>query len=741
MVSAAGTPPPNDPPDPPDGPVATDSEHADTPEDADWNPDTPEAWGGATEVRDEWRPEDPSAWEKVRGSGQALRPGRIRRTKHHRRIIRRSRSRASAGPFDLNRRSRLGTGRGFRGRGGRRRIVKLVLLALFIVMLGGLIALADAYYQSYRIYKNVRGVPSQLSEIRQQLSLGELPPDDRFATMTQEVEAAQHLATDRLSMKVARVIPFLNRPIVAVDRGLEAAHEETEAATGMRDIVRDALGDVATGQTRFAPASETPIFHDGKVDVALLESLTPRLEAVAAHLHAADEAIRSIPAIPFVHKLDTVKADATVQSAKALTLIQDALTGARLLPSFLGADSPKTYFLAMQNNADQRATGGAVLAYAFVKIDDGKLQLTGGGSVYDFDQQYGFSGVDLPSSIAWYLDHVTLAYPRLANINYSPDFPLVSEAWAAVLRKATGKRIDGAIAIDPIAVSYLLGKREIHVPSYDHAITAGNVVRVVENDQYRLPFAQQQAFPAQLIGQAWEILKNPTPFVRTLKQMATGIKEKHIQLWSTDPELQGELSKLGWDGAVRMGEGDYLYVTDNKIRSNKVDYYSHISVDYTVDVDANGTAHVDCQVTLENDAPPGETRFIIGPNKGLNEAMIGLLVPKGAQIESTDPRNGPPDHVEGAALMLLRTLRVLPGESKVARFVYTVPNAVISSPDGKLYRLTIQHQPFVNPVELSVKVSFPSGTALTSASGWKVDGNVATFQSELTQDLVREIHF
>src|SRR5439155_12760981 len=161
----------------------------------------------------------------------------------------------------------------------------------------------------------------------------------------------------------------------------------------------------------------------------------------------------------------------------------------------------------------------------------------------------------------------------------------------AVLEKATGEKIDGAIAIDPVAVSYLLGKRAISVPSYDKPITESNVVKVVENDQYRLPFAAQQAFPGQLIGQAWKILKNPTPFVRTLKQMATGIKEKHIQLWSVDPQLQAELEELGWDGGLHVGQGDSLYVTDNKIRSNKVDYYTHASLDYYVEVDEKADCH------------------------------------------------------------------------------------------------------------------------------------------------------
>jgi hypothetical protein len=38
-------------------------------------------------------------------------------------------------------------------------------------------------------------------------------------------------------------------------------------------------------------------------------------------------------------------------------------------------------------------------------------------------------------------------------------------------------------------------------------------------------------------------------------------------------------------------------------------------------------------------------------------------------------------------------------------------------------------------------VTFPSGTVIASAPGWNVKGNVATLEIELTQDMVREIHF
>ena len=434
--------------------------------------------------------------------------------------------------------------------------------------------------------------------------------------------------------------------------------------------------------------------------------------------------------------------DALEEAAQAITLVEGALSGVRLLPSFLGADGTKTYYLAMQNNADQRATGGAVLAYAFIQISNGHLSLVDGGAIGHIDEQYGFPGASLPPQLKWYVDHIhrPQAYARLANINFSPDFPVVAGTWATLAEKATGRKIDGAIAIDPIAISYLLGKRKIDVPSYPQPITGDNAVAVIENDQYRLDYPSQAAFPGQVIAAAWQIFQDPSPLVRTMKQMALALKERHIQIWSTDPDQQGQLATLGWDGAVDIGSGDYLFVTDSKLRSNKVDFYTHLAIDYQVTVDAAGGIRSTCAVTVTNDTPPDQPRFIVGPNAyGLNAALISVLAPGEAELEEVDPRSKFPDHSDGEARVFTRELDVLPGEPQSTTFTYTVPGVVTASVAGRVYRLTIQHQAMVNLPDLSVTVTLPPGVSVLQAPGWTVSGNVATFHTSLGQDLVLEI--
>ena len=91
--------------------------------------------------------------------------------------------------------------------------------------------------------------------------------------------------------------------------------------------------------------------------------------------------------------------------------------------------------------------------------------------------------------------------------------------------------------------------------------------------------------------------------------------------------------------------------------------------------------------------------------------------------------------------MFLRTVAVPGGKAAQLGFTYTVPGAVQTLGNSKVYRLTVRHQPMVNPVDLKVTVTLPEGTSVRTAPGWTVKGNVLSFEASLTQDLSREIQF
>jgi hypothetical protein len=188
-------------------------------------------------------------------------------------------------------------------------------------------------------------------------------------------------------------------------------------------------------------------------------------------------------------------------------------------------------------------------------------------------------------------------------------------------------------------------------------------------------------------------------------------------------------------------------VAGNKLVSNKVDYYSRMSIDYRVAIDASGDAQAKLEVALTNDAPAGLPLRIAGRPKdvggyAVNEAMLLTFIPERARLLQVLPERGLPDHAEAGAKVVARTIRVRPGETGSVRLRYAIDDVVTPVAGGRRYRLVVQHQPLLTPARLTITITLPRGATVRAAPrGWTVKGNVLTLATELTHDLVQEIAF
>jgi hypothetical protein len=645
----------------------------------------------------------------------------------------------------------------------RRRWWLRILLGFFLLVI---LAGAGGAYVVYRAYKEVRAIsiPMEtirlnLAKARASLAHGKVPVGDPLA------EAAAATATVRARIAhagsayrwVAKA-PVLGRPMAALQLELDAANSWAHAAGTARDIVADLLGPKALRGTPGALTGPAPVMRDNVVNLKLISTLPARLQTLIGDLETAGRAIAAIRDVPFYRRLGKVKASALAENASDLALARTALDTARLLPSFLGARGPKRYFFALLNNSDLRATGGAVLGYAFVVADHGRMTMVESGRVHELDDKYGGVHTSVPGPVYWYIQHAHVQ-PRLANgANYSPNLPVVGKAWYNQLRAITGREFAGAIAIDPVAVAHVLGKRQFDIPTWPVPINGSNLVSVVERGQYDIPKPLQMVLPDELIKNAWPVISKARPFVRTVQALAQMLREKHIQLWAADPKQEALLQSLHWAGQLTPGRGDYFYAVDNKRVANKVDYYSHSAIDYRATLTPKGAAVSTFQFTLTNQTPPNENYHVRGSHLdpyALNRAMISLYLPLRARFESVQPATvafnprlshyaptGFVEHIEENLRVLIQTIDAWPSHPGVLTFHYVVPGAVRPTPGGgHVYELTVQHQPLLHPAGLTVTVMLPKGAKVTSAPGWKVAGRVATLHTTLTRDFVTRIYF
>ena len=86
--------------------------------------------------------------------------------------------------------------------------------------------------------------------------------------------------------------------------------------------------------------------------------------------------IGALPQHTWLSSIDAAYADALRQVTTLNSTLKSADLAARIVAAMLGADGPKRYFLAFQNEAEARGTGGLPGAFATVEANHGKVWFT-----------------------------------------------------------------------------------------------------------------------------------------------------------------------------------------------------------------------------------------------------------------------------------------------------------------------------------------------------------------------------
>jgi uncharacterized protein DUF4012 len=627
--------------------------------------------------------------------------------------------------------------------GSPHRVRRVVLLGAAAILVLLAAAVADAYHQAFRVYRHVKAVLPELAEARASLERGQVPPGDPFSAASGAAERAREdVRGARFTFALVGALPYVGRPVDAARLTAQAAGEEARGAAILREVIESLLGPEAL---EGASGSPPPVFRNGEVNLDLLRSLPPKLAALTEHLRAAAGILRRIPSIPFAGQLESIKARAVVETDRAARLARRATSAVQLIPSFLGGDVPRTYFLALQQNAALRGTGGSLLAYGFLRADRGRLTLGRAGSIAEIDDPGG-PRAGLPDAVAWYLDHAHVR-PRLGSgLNYSPDFPVVARALANQVAADTGERVDGVIALDPFGISLALqGGPALHLDSYPVPVTAGNVVAIVENEQFAaIDQAKPSAFPEKLMRAAFGRLTDPADVLGLLRRLGQALVEKRLQLWSLDPGHQERIRGLGWDGGLRPVQGDHVFLVQENRLPNKLDYYGYQTLRYTAVAGSSDRVRCSLQVTLDNRLAKGQPPYVTGLNRklaGVNRAMFNLYVPRAVEVIGVDPRTGFLQHEEGAFRVLTQTIDARPGRPTTLTYRYGVPAAIEEARGQRVYRLVLQHQPLVHPAIVVARLVLPEGATVISAPGWTVAGRTVTLRTTLSRDLVTEVRF
>lgn len=554
-----------------------------------------------------------------------------------------------------------------------------VIVALFVI----------AGWQAEIAKGRLERASQATDRLRQQLTAGEVDQAQAAlpALSTQLAGAAG--VTGGPAWWVAQHVPVLGRSFAAV-RG---------AALAARELGLHALPE---GTEAMVLARHSTLVDHGQVDLAVVATLSGHVDK-AARAAARAKALLGGPRawlIPAVARGADQARTAVTDLASALDAADQALT---LAPTMLGREGPRRYFVAVQNNAESRATGGLIGSYAIVTANHGRIALERTGSdtelpVLDHPvpSDPDATGVwrSMGSGTAWY------------DANLTPTFPDAARNLAGLWQEARGQRLDGVLALDPLVLSELL-KATGPVPLEDgRLVSPDNVVGFVARDEYVLyrDVVERKRLLSGLAGTLFHRITAVGDSVSLLRALAASGRSGHLFLWSAHPAEQTRLATGIVGGALPRDRTPYLEVVTQNFGGDKLDFYVRRRVTVTR---SSPAGFLRIEIRLRNIAPLGLPDYVtVRADKpkhpvGYAQAHLGVAVygAIGSEVSGV--------FIDGRATEMNFSLdhghRLGALDVELPRNRDVVVTVVMSEPSG---RLVYRQQPLLLPDDLSINVPY-----------------------------------
>jgi hypothetical protein len=299
----------------------------------------------------------------------------------------------------------------------------------------------------------------------------------------------------------------------------------------------------------------------------------------------------------------------------------------------MGADGPRTYFMGFQTNAEARGAGGLLGGFGILRFDNGTSSVDTLGANSELDKP--FTPIDLGPE---YNTLYAVANPttEFRNSNMRLHFPYTAQIWKSMWMQQSGMNVDGVIAIDPVALSYILGAVGSVTMPDGETVTKDNVVELTESTVYfRFP-TDKPARKQYLQDVASEVVKRMTGPVESPRQLldalGKAVSEGRIAVWSSSPAEQRLLETTPLAHVIPDDPAPYAAVVVNNLGGNKLDYYLKRKIEYSADACDGETRKTTVTVRLTNTAPDGPLPDYVGALGGLTHLPIN--VPSGTSVSS-----------------------------------------------------------------------------------------------------------
>jgi len=365
----------------------------------------------------------------------------------------------------------------------------------------------------------------------------------------------------------------------------------------------------------------------------------------------------------------------------------------------------KNLLVLFQNNMELRPGGGFIGAFGVIKIKDGKIISIQTEDLSTFDAKIS-AGEKPPYPIG---ETMHVDSWKFRDSNWSPDFAVNAQKAEELYKLGGGKEnFDGVIGVTTnVLTSLLKVTGPVQIEGYPGTYDSENAI-------LKLEYQVEKAFDEQgieredrksIMGDLARVTVAKIQELGVAKKVELAdilfedLKNKNIQLFFSDGNLQKAVESAKWDGRVDdEWKKDYLMMIDANLGSYKSDYYIKRSFDYTVDL-SRETPTASLKITYKHAAKQRDwmTRDYL--------TYLRVYVPEGAWLTGSKNFDGANFANELGKKYFGSLVRVPLDSTKTVELSYTLPKEIAQD-----YDLLIQKQAGLSEVPVSVHVIYPDGS-------------------------------
>ncbi|PZS18055.1 MAG: hypothetical protein DLM57_06970 [Pseudonocardiales bacterium] len=467
-----------------------------------------------------------------------------------------------------------------------------------LVIGGGMLVLGVLWIAvtGYLARQQVQRLETRLQQVKSLVASGDVDAARRVSSDIPALATRAHRLTTGPAWWLAAQIPYAGDPLEVI-RGATAAAQQVGA---------DSVPALLQIASRLDP---TKLRTSGAtINTAALVAAAPQLSSAAATIDAAISRIDNLPRTTWLNAVDRPRASLSAQLTSIGGYLDAASRAATVLPSLLGDNRPKRYFIGLQNEAELRGTGGLPGAFAIMVANHGTIKFT----------HFESDAALLPPTPDHLIDtglnfgrDYTAAYGASApsrlivNSNISPHFPYAAQIWARMWQKTSGERVDGAFALDPTVLSYVLAVTgPVRLPG-GAPLTAQNVVSLTQRDEYTIfpNNFQRKAFLVSILKAASNRLTSGAgSATQLLTALSQASQQQRLLVWTSDAKTEAILAQTNYAGAIPQSTRPLVGLALNNSVAGKLDFYLTRSLTYHRS-GCGSTRDVLVTIALTNTAP------------------------------------------------------------------------------------------------------------------------------------------